>query len=450
MSTEIIKVENEIYDITKDIIQDVSTESFEYLEFYDVNLNDVNSNDLFRIEVNDKDNYYLLHNAFVVVNFKITDDAGAAYAANASVSLQNNAVGLFKKWTLEFDDDIVETVDDAHICNTVQNFIYLSNEYSSTIAKSELWYPDTTATNLRDPAAFASVADLETVNYGHRKRSQLLNNGRIFSVQLPLKNIFGFVKSYKRVMRGVKIGLRLDRNSDNELILNGIGGGTNTGKVNMAKIQLFVPRVKPNLPILEKLKSQMSGDKNLFVPFVDAQIFRSNLYDQAPNNKLFQIKAKRRDPVKLYCVFQSQARYTGNKTINKRVFDHMSLTSLRVVVNALAQYPEREYRFNFVNVANSGIDYARIYNAYLQCGFHDRNINQGAVVKYDEFETLFPIFCVDMSHKIDFETMPESALIDVYISGGAANFFGYFIVESKRTCQFKTIDGFMRYIKKKL
>ena len=123
MSTEIVNVKNEMYDMTSDIFQDVSTESFEYLEFYDVNLNDVNSNDNFLIEMKDKENFYLLHNAYLVVNFGITDNANAAYAAGASVSLQNNAVGLFKKWMLEFDDDIVEIVDDAHICNTVQNLV---------------------------------------------------------------------------------------------------------------------------------------------------------------------------------------------------------------------------------------------------------------------------------------------------------------------------------------
>lgn len=39
-----------MYEIAKDISKDIKTDSLEYLEFYNINLNDANSNVDFKIE----------------------------------------------------------------------------------------------------------------------------------------------------------------------------------------------------------------------------------------------------------------------------------------------------------------------------------------------------------------------------------------------------------------
>lgn len=448
MSTEIISTVNPIYDITKNILIDNSTESLEFLEFYDVNNNAINNNQTFRIEIKDNENLYLLNKSYLFINFNLidVDGTGAAFPANSNVSLQNNAVGMFRRWILEFDDIEVETVDDAHICNTVQNLVYYSDQYSSTIAKSQIWYPDTLDSSVQEYVIANGnnlyTQGIDTVNLGHRKRRILLDGSRQFTCKIPLRNVFGLVKAHKGVLKGIKIGLRLERNLDTEVILN---GANNFGKVFFNKIQLYCPRVKPNLMIYKDLVDQLSGDRNITIPFIDAQLFRSNLYNDpaGPVNRLFQIKAKRREPIKLFAAFMLQARYNGDRTVVKRIFDNVGLTKIRVVLNGTTQYPEREFTCNFAVAAK---DYSNVYNMFLQCGMKDNDVDQSSIVTYDNFETLYPIFCIDMTKHFELHSIPNSALLDVYISATAANFYGYYIIESERKCNLIATDGTLRFL----
>lgn len=437
-----------MYEIAKDISKDIKTDSLEYLEFYDVNLNDANSNDDFRIEIKEKENYYFPHKSFLKVDFQLKQDNNADFANGDNVSLQNNAVGLFKRWILEIEDKEVETVDDAQICNTVQKLVYYSDEHSSSIASSELWYPDTTATSVNEYVIVNGnnlfSQGIEVVNSGHRKRQQLLNASKVFSVVLPLKHIFGLFKSYKGVTKALKLGLRLDRNTNADLILNGVGGGADNGKVVLKSVKWYMPRVMPNASVLGMLVDQMTGGKKVVVPFVDAQLYRSPLFSEIPNNKLFQIRCKRQNPLKLFIAFQTQAVYeAGNKQSVKRTFSNIGLTRLRCVLNGTQQFPERELDCQFTATQK---DYARAYEMFLQCGLKDHDADKGSIVKYDSFETLYPIFCIDMTKKLPKTISPDAALLDIYITATTQNFYAYCIVEAEREWYWVGDNGAMKHL----
>jgi len=142
---------------------------------------------------------------------------------------------------------------------------------------------------------------------------------------------------------------------------------------------------------------------------IDTQIFRSNLVTQPASNQIFQIRVKRRRPVKVYVAFQYDdpananafgnpiARISGDQTQGKRVFDNIQLTILRCVLNSTVQYPEREYITSFTP---GTYDYARV-------------IDQGAVITYDNYKTIFPIFAIDLSEKEEYNVRPESALLEI-------------------------------------
>ena len=68
--------------------------------------------------------------------------------------------------------------------------------------------------------------NLDLLNFGFCKKL----NSKIISVNLPLKNIFGFCKAYDQVMNGMKISLRLYRN-DNSKLAAGIDSIVNINKV---------------------------------------------------------------------------------------------------------------------------------------------------------------------------------------------------------------------------
>lgn len=485
------------FNLTHDISKN-QMDSFEYLEHYDVNLNNADANTDFNIEINDVLDYLLPHKSFLKIDFQLKQNNGANFGAGTNVSLQNNAVGIFKRWILDINTKEIETVDDAHICNTIQKLVYYSDEHSSTIATSQLWYPDTTNTTVNEytitptitdhllqysadaggtwtditnaqlqyVAANNSIAPVgtgiangniirvkphavtgvtlnngsETVNYGHRKRQQLLDGSKVFSVRIPLSHVFGLFKSYKGLMKGLRLCLRLERNSNDDLVL----APGNNGKVVLESVKWYMPRVKPSLALMGALTKELAGAKKFTIPFTDFQLYRSNKFGAGPhNNKIFQIRCKRRSPLRIFIAFQTEAVYTGDKTQVKRVFSNVGLTRLRAVLNGTVQYPERELETTF---AAARKDYSRAYNMFLQCGLKIHGDVDGSIVKYDNFETLYPIFCIDMTNKAMRQDTPNNALIDIYVSAQASDFYAYCIVESQREWYVMGDNGILKHL----
>jgi hypothetical protein len=503
------------YDLFEKSHQDVSSDWLQYVEYYDTNVNGPNNVTDYRIQVDERFNWFLLSKSYVNIQFKLTQPSGAAWAGGQNVALQNNGAGFFSRWELHLDNNLVEYVDYADICNTLQSLIYFDDNYSSTIARNQFWYPDNidsintdstitpTVANHQTQfsndagATWTSVTDaqfqihtdtgvnyltfvgvgantnrvrvdphvvtgnglsslVENINYGQRKRQQLLNNSTMISVQIPLKNIFGVLKSMTSVTKGMKYGLRLTRNDDKNIIY-----AANPSITFIQKVSWYVPRIKPNISVLKSLEAKLMHSAKHFIPFVDCQTYRTNLITSAANNQLYQIRTKRRNPIKVYVAFQIDdpnnvngfgttiARISGlnaaDQTQGRRVFDNIQLTSLRCVLNSTVQYPEYQYITSF----NTGsYDYARVYNELMRASLKDHDIDQGSIINYDNYKSIFPIFAIDLSEKELVNVSPETALLDIYWSNtNIVNYYMWVLIESEREVEIAANNGLMTFVK---
>lgn len=440
---EITDVTRPMYDIFPTQIQDISTDHLQYIDYRDVNLNDANSVQEYRIEINDRVSYFLPNKSYLEYRFQLLKTNGTAFGNGDNVSLQNNAVGLMQRYEFLFDDKIADSVDEAQIVNTVQKCVYYSDSQSNTIASQQLWYPDTNNTTNKDYTIVNGNSlyslGIDTVNLGHRKRQNLLNASRTFAVHIPLKDVLGFFKSYQEVTKGIKLGVRLIRNNDSNLMM-----GT-AGQVKMLEVKWWIPKVKPNVTVLPQLEAKLNSGGNYYTDFIDVQSYRSNRISELATNKIFQIRAKRKRPVKVFCVFQLASRHDGDHTQNKRIFDTVDVNELRLTLNGTTQYPEREYKTSFTANADN---YARVYSEYLRCGLKDHDIDQGSVVTFDTFKSLYPIFCFDLSERLEHSVVQDSALIDFYWSTGshAADYYVWIFIESEVRAQFSTSGGQMKLL----
>jgi hypothetical protein len=124
-------------------------------------------------------------------------------------------------------------------------------------------------------------------------------------------------------------------------------------------------------------------------------------------------------------------------------------------LNGTDQYPEREYITQFsTNSVGAAVptpnrqDYARVYNEFLRAGLHEHDLNSSSIVTYDNFQTLFPIFCIDMTHQPEHNLSPNSALIDVIWSNdNVINYYVWVLVEAERQLEVSASEGKMKYIK---
>jgi len=447
------EIQRPYFDIFEPVVMDKSCNWLQWRDYRDINANYSDSNEDFRIEVNDRDLYFLPHKSYLEFQFQLLQPNDAPFPPPlpgnppANVSLQNNATGIMRRYEFNLDDKIVDYVDDADICNTVQNLVYYSNEYGTSIAQQQLWYPDTADNSNFDYTIVAgnSLFDQsENVNLGHRKRLQLLKNSRIFTVQIPLRNIFGLFKSFQEVTKGIKLGIRMVRNSFERLLF----GSAGKIRFNAHGVKWWLPYVIPHSSILPSLNAKLNDSSNHMVSFLDSQIYRSAKTPYSGiaavvNNQLFEVRVKRQRPVKVFVCFQSAARLEANDGSQcKRVFDNIGVRNMRVVLNATTQYPEREYNTVF---SATNDDYARVYSELIRCGLKDHDIDQGGIIDYQNFKSLYPIFCFDLTEKPEFFVEPEKSLIQVfYTTDTATVHYCWVIVESEVTLNMSANGGQMK------
>lgn len=495
---EIHKLHRPMFDIAEKEYEDISCDWYQYIPYYDANLNNPNTVPDFRIEINDRESYFYPHKSYIEFAFNIVKTDGTAFTAGEAITLQNNAASLIKRYEFMLDDVIVDYVDNPDISLTVRNLVYMSNDHLKT-ASQFLFYPDTVDNPVVDATTtillngngntggpgtnnivitnpYTSI--LEAVNQGMRKRWLTTYNSTIVTLQLPLKNVFGLFQSYDKVTKGIKMSMRLTKNDYSNILL--ATTGVAAGQIQFAKngIKWWMPRIKPNPSIMPMLTSKLSSQANYMIPFIDLQVYRSPLYTAPQTNQIYQIRTKRKRPLKVFVCFQiddptnannfvafpginnigpfaNTARISGAQTQNKRLFDHVNLQKLRVVLNGTTQYPEQEYSMSFPTIPTNAVpaptsltaDVGRIYSEFLRCGLRDHGIDEGVTVSHDMFKSLYPIFCIDLSEKPEYFVNPESSLIEVYWTNQTViNYYMWTIIESEKQLEMSSNDGQMKLL----
>ena len=479
---EIHKLHRPMFDIVEKEYEDISCDWNQYIPYYDTNLNNPNTVPDFRIEINDRESYFYPHKSYIEFAFNIVKTDGTAFTAGEAITLQNNAASLIKRYEFMLDDVIVDYVDNPDISLTVRNLVYMSNDHLKT-ASQFLFYPDTVDNPIVDinqaNGTSLYTGAIEAVNQGMRKRWLTTYNSTIVTIQLPLKNVFGLFQSYDKVTKGIKMSMRLTKNDYSNMLL--AATGVAAGQITFAKngIKWWMPRIKPNPSIMPMLTSKLSSQANYMIPFIDLQVYRSPLYTAPQTNQIYQIRTKRKRPLKVFVCFQiddptnannfvalpgtnnnigpfeNTARISGAQTQNKRLFDHVNLQKLRVVLNGTTQYPEQEYNMAFPTIPTNAVpaptslvaDYGRVYSEFLRCGLRDHGIDDGVTVSHDMFKSLYPIFCIDLSEKPEYFVNPESSLIEVYWTNQTViNYYMWVIIESEKQLEMSSNENQMKLL----
>ncbi|XP_065668187.1 uncharacterized protein LOC136088408 [Hydra vulgaris] len=186
---------------------------------------------------------YLLFEGQLV---KLAD--GSAYADADPVALTNNGImQLFSKITYQLGNQDIEAIYNPVQATIMLGLLNYSNDFQLAQELNQLWY--------KDIASTAVAAD----NTGFATRQQYIiksptTNGT-FSFCVPLRHIFGFCDDYDKVIYGLKHTIILTRQSDNPAIFRLAAAAA--GKVNLTKISLFIPSVKPSFEEEKKIDSEI-------------------------------------------------------------------------------------------------------------------------------------------------------------------------------------------------
>ncbi|XP_065642664.1 uncharacterized protein LOC136074288 [Hydra vulgaris] len=250
------------------------------------------------------------------------------------------------------------------------------------------------------------------------------NSKGSFSACIPLKHIFGFCNDYDKVVYGFTHTITLDRKSDNEAIFR--AAGVAAGKVDIQKLSLFMPHVRP----LPKMR----------VPVA----FRSRGFDSLPvpvgtTEFSWQLSSRINSTKPRYVIIGFQTNKLENQEINYTLFNHCDVKDMSINVNS-RKYPTNSYNLSFPNN-----QFSRIYKAAAEFSKKFYGMSElitNCDISPSEFKDLYPLFVFDISKQIqDIKGSTLNLTVKVtFNSSVPADTMAYSVVISDTLFNFESDD----------
>jgi len=396
-----------IYDITERPKYEDSTKSYEYHPFFPTDSSDLNKYSIIRFDINARDNYYHIHEAYFELHGQVVKADGNPYPSpeekadrKSSIAFIHNPFPyMFRNFTYKLNGTIVDTVNyPGPVSSLLHNVMFNSTKpYEGGL--EFLWYPD------RNRLA-------DETNKGWKIRRELLitepKTAGNFVMKIPVSMLIG-IGSYTKVITKVSHQFEMTRQEDYfslfrgaDLNANELPSGipnvdTAAGKINMKSLVLMIPIVKPEGRTQIMLKeAELSAKEEFIIAFRQ----RRGLMAAVPDNilnwtwSLTTINMKDR-PQYLFVGFQ-HGRTTDQLT-NYALYDNENVQRMYVSINN-QQFPASIEDANF-NEVNYGSFYKALQDVrsnYLQI---DPLINESGINPLT-FKNLLPIFCFDLTKHV--------------------------------------------------
>lgn len=271
----------------------------------------------------------------------------------------------------------------------------------------------------KDLSEFFTIAQNRNPNFneGHLKRINrcvtVLGADKQVELFIPLAYLFDFFDAHRFCFRGAQIKIKLFANTTSpaKYLLSDVnptgGGGNDAHKFVLSKLKLWVPRLKPSPSREVSLLSRL--DANPVQPLRWFEYFykQSPIYVDNTTESEWLITTSITKPNKIYLFFQNELKQTDQRE-NNGVFDHFQITEIYVKINTNYNFPKDFLVCNFHSATQE--DYMRAYLYLLESQNKMLNDENGLLISYEEYKTLYPIFVFDLSkieERIFEATSPE-------------------------------------------
>src|SRR6266487_3961862 len=139
MTTEI---ESPYWNIFDSPIENNSTESYEYAEYREINV-EVKALKKYKIPAKDINVWIHPHNSYLHLKGKILKSDGTNLVETDIATLTNNGFNIFSSAKYRIGDKEIESIDYVGIGTTVLNLIEFSDDYAKSAASNMFWFRDT-------------------------------------------------------------------------------------------------------------------------------------------------------------------------------------------------------------------------------------------------------------------------------------------------------------------
>ena len=241
--------------------------------------------------------------------------------------------------------------------------------------------------------------NIHNLNTGYLKRKEVYNNANGvanrngFWIKWPLFPLFGYL-DHKKVTVNLPFKLQLKRRSDDSRIFFGVNG--QNARLEITKIELWVPSIQPSLDIESKIINRLSTNKDIKVNYLKRNTFVTTISQQQYD---WHIASVSNTPRFLFVVFKplalnqafnvNNSLYTSYQPAGNGVTTAVQITDLQVKLGFDGRYPldpiiQNPQNFNIFETYNSYEEMCRVFGTEPQLNPID-------------FRKLYPIYCFDLS-----------------------------------------------------
>ena len=289
-----------------------------------------------------------------------------------NITLENNFFPrMFSQMSLKLGTSEVETIEYPGEVSSILNFVMTDYDYKKEYGTLSGWIPD------------ISTGDTTATNTSYDLRKKLYNKG--FEGSFPLKNLFGFLQCYNRIIFLISLEISLNRIINNDEIF--YGAAPNEAKLTIEDMELWIPQITLN-PMLEvKLLERLNTNKDINVSFLNRISQSIDISNQAVYN--WSVANLSNRPRYIFVAFKnSTVGYQENNSKFIQYTGTNKIKSIRVQLNN-SNYPDLGMVFDAIK--NHQL---QPYNFYIEMC---KRFNNSPQLNYLDFKDLYSIFCFDVS-----------------------------------------------------
>lgn len=364
----------------------------------------------------DVSSYDRLSKSFIQIRGKIESNTDVAYtAANVAAFINNGPMFLFRSAQLLFGTTTIETVRELGVSTLVTALI---TNHEKDYLKS--FVPDTTA---------------NATSSGHVDRKAYINASGIgnFEMIIPLSHIFGFCRTYDKIITGCEKRLILTRESDKNSILR--LAAAPEGKVSVKEISWHVPQIIPSLESKATILRKIQNGLTYEIPFQSYRVARYDVPVAPTFNVTIPKTGSSERITAAIIVFQTDLN--NDDTKNNGVFNHMDVDTIRMTLGS-QDFPSVTFRTEF----GTG-RYSQMYNQFRDfVEFFVGTNKEKGFVDYMNFKSLYPIYAFDLSKQVEKhdDRITNLSISCEFRANPAANTVCYVIMISDKMIKY-TVDG---------
>lgn len=338
--------------------------------------------------------------------------------------MHSNIMAQFRKASLYFNNVMVHSIDYPQMHTTLNWLQEQSQDFNDK--RKDLWFYTDNTQNY-------SLADASTAEKAAR-----LQQGLWFRWEMPLKRLFPFLEAYDKVIRGVEIRVELEKNNNNmsEIIMMSQYANTAGVQLLYKELTLWVPIVVGSVTAEANVISEIAAKNSTLIEYSDWSNYRRE--NPASSEITWLIDNISEMPKNVYVMCQLRTQLdninnAGDATVNPATFQNLSLIRAEIKING-REFPKMPYKIIFDNpTANTADDYTRLYFEWLRVNYKEAEYDNGSLVTYSNFKTIYPIVTFNLSRAAEIQLADdENNVIEVFLQFSdptAQDFYSWAVIE---------------------